>query len=158
MAEPALTFIGMPAPVEMALAALIFEGVFERHPALRCGVIEQGATWVPSFLRRLDLAFGAFAHPDQRTRLAASPSEYVLRSVRVAPFPFEDIAWLFAETSADLYLFGSDFPHDEGGVDPVGLCELNLAGASAEEVDRFFHRNFEHLMGASLPPALRAQR
>ena len=155
MAEPALTFVGMPAPVEMALAALIFEGVFEAHAVLRCGVIEQGATWLPGFLRRLDLAFEAFAHPDQRARLRVPPSEYIMRSVRVAPFPFEDIAWLIGQTSADLYLFGSDFPHDEGGVDPLGLCEAQLEKVSPGDADLFFRANFEHLMGSSLPPTVR---
>ena len=156
MAEPALTFVGMPAPVEMALAALVFEGVFEEHPGLRCGVIEQGATWLPGFLRRLDLGFEHFAHPEQRRRLALAPSEYLLRSLRVTPFPFEDLAWLFAQTSADLYLFGSDYPHDEGGVDPLGVCEAKLARSPGHEVDLFFRGNFEYLMGESLPEGLRS--
>jgi len=156
MAEPALTFVGMPAPVEMALAALAFEGVFDQHPGLRCGVVEQGATWFPGFLRRLDLAFAKFAHPGQTRRVKAAPSESLLGAVRVTPFPFEDLAWLFSQTPGQPYLFGSDYPHDEGGIDPLGLCDAQLAGATGADVDLFFRGNFEHLMGSALPATLRS--
>jgi uncharacterized protein len=156
MAEPALTFMGMPAPVEMALAALVFDGTFERHPGLRFGVVEQGATWFPGFLRRLDLAFAEFAHAGQRRRLSVAPSEHILRAVRVAPFPYEDIAWLFAQSSAQPYLFGSDYPHDEGGPDPLGQLVGRMAGAPEADVDLFFRGNFEYLMGGALPAALRS--
>jgi uncharacterized protein len=158
MAEPALTFLGMPAPVEMALAVLALDGIFDQHPGLRCGVVEQGATWFPGFLRRLDLAFAKFAHAEQRRRLACLPSEHMLRAVRVAPFPYEDLAWLFAQTSAQPYLFGSDYPHDEGGADPLGACVAQLAAVSATDADLFFRGNFEALMGAALPLALRTNR
>ena len=39
------------------LAALVLDGVFDRFPKLRGGVIELGAGWVPDFLRRLDQAW-----------------------------------------------------------------------------------------------------
>jgi uncharacterized protein len=148
----------MPAPVEMALAVLALDGIFDQHPGLRCGVVEQGATWFPGFLRRLDLAFAKFAHAEQRRRLACLPSEHMLRAVRVAPFPYEDLAWLFAQTSAQPYLFGSDYPHDEGGADPLGACVAQLAAVSATDADLFFRGNFEALMGAALPLALRTNR
>jgi predicted TIM-barrel fold metal-dependent hydrolase len=151
MAEPALTFVGMPAPVEMALAALVLDGVFEDHPGLRCGVVEQGATWFPSFLRRLDLAFERFAHREQERRLAKAPSDYLVAAVRVTPFPFEDLRWLLSQTPGQPYLFGSDYPHDEGGADPVGACMSQLAGVSPTDIDLFFRGNFEHLMGDALP-------
>ena len=32
---------------ETFLSCIVLDGVFERHPALRCGVIELGASWVP---------------------------------------------------------------------------------------------------------------
>ena len=88
--------------------------------------------------------------------LQATPAEYILAAVRVAPFPFEDLAWLLAQTPGQPYLFGSDYPHDEGGADPVGECLRQMSGASPSDVDLFFRGNFEHLMGGSLPAALRS--
>ena len=39
---------------QMFLSALAYDGVFDRFPDLRGGVIELGAGWAPDFLRRLD--------------------------------------------------------------------------------------------------------
>jgi predicted TIM-barrel fold metal-dependent hydrolase len=152
---PALTSMGIPAPVEMAVAALVLDGVFEAHPGLRCGVIEQGATWVPGFLRRLDLALAEFGGRAEMGRLAHDPSEYVLRQVRFTPFAYEDVSWLIDQSSADLYMFSTDYPHDEGGTDPLTGFRESLRTRTADEQDRFFRRNFEELMGAALPADVR---
>ncbi len=48
----------------MFLTALVFDGVFERFPALRGGVIELGAGWVPEYLRTLDLSQKIFKRTD----------------------------------------------------------------------------------------------
>jgi hypothetical protein len=156
-AIPSLTYIGIPAPVEMALAALIIDGVFERFPRLRCGVIEQGAAWVPGFLRRLDAALDHFGRPRQRARLSLRPSEYFLRQVRVTPFPFEEIPWLIKETGAGIYLFGTDYPHDEGGEAPLELFDLALDPFPASVQEAIYWRNFEDLMGDAIPPSLRVR-
>jgi uncharacterized protein len=154
---PSLTYVGIPAPVEMALAALILDGVFERFPELRCGVIEQGAIWVPGFLRRLDAALEHFGRFAQRTKLTLSPSEYFRRQVRVTPFPFEDLRWLIEEACHNIYLFGTDYPHDEGGEMPLELFEAALTGFPFEVREAIYCRNFEDLIGKGLPPSLRVQ-
>jgi hypothetical protein len=155
---PSLTYIGIPAPVEMALAALILDGVFERFPRLRCGVIEQGATWVPGFMKRLDSALEQFGRPRQRASLSLSPSEYFLRQVRVTPFPFEDIAWLVKETGPAIYLFGTDYPHDEGGGAPLESFDRALEAFPIEVQDAVYWRNFQYLMGSAIPDWLSVRR
>ena len=152
---PSLTYIGIPAPLEMAIAALIVDGIFEKFPLLKCGVIEQGAAWVPGFLRRLDVSFTQFAPQKQRGRLTMLPSEYFYRQVRVTPFPFEDIGWLVEQTGPMLYMFGSDFPHDEGGTQPLELFDGALSDYPASFTDAIYWRNFEDLMGPRLDEALR---
>lgn len=154
---PALTYVGIPAPVEMTLAALILDGVFERFPHLQCGVIEQGATWVPGFLRRLDTAARQFGRPGQVASLSLRPSDYFVRQVKVTPFPFEDIEWLIEQTGADVYMFGSNYPHDEGGERPLEQFEVALDRFSSSVKDAIYFRNFETLMGNGLPPVLRNQ-
>jgi len=154
---PALTLMGIPAPVEMALAALILDGVFERHPRLMCGVIEQGATWVPGFLRRLDLAFQEFGD-SSRSGLSLRPSEYVLRQVRVTPFHYEDVRWLIDQTSRDLYMFSTDYPHDEGADQPLEWFLLHFDAQSDGELGQFLCANFESLMQDGLPAHLRVNR
>ncbi|HET7488857.1 MAG TPA: amidohydrolase family protein [Acidimicrobiales bacterium] len=155
-AEPLrrLRVVGLAAPVEMAVAALVLDGVLERHPRLRVGVIEQGATWVPGFVRRLDLAVEldrTMRHADWAPGdLADAPSSYVARQVRFTPFPGEPLGWIVEQTDPALYMFSTDFPHAEGGEDPLGQFLAALDGQPPAVVDAFLSANFEALMGPAL--------
>jgi predicted TIM-barrel fold metal-dependent hydrolase len=151
-----LTYIGIPAPLELAVSALILDGVFERFPNLMCGVIEQGAAWLPGFVRRLDAAFEQFSRPHQRRRLSMRPSEYVFRQVRVTPFPFEDMSWIIEQTGANILMFGSDYPHDEGGEDPLASFDLALQRHDASAREAVLCSNYEQLLGDGLPAVLRS--
>ena len=44
-------------------------------------------------------------------------------------------------------MFSSDFPHVEGGRNPLKRFETSLAGRSAAEKDAFYEGNFADLMG-----------
>ncbi|MDP9441596.1 MAG: amidohydrolase [Actinomycetota bacterium] len=155
-AEPLrrLRVVGLAAPVEMAVAALVLEGVLERHPGLMVGVIEQGATWVPGFLRRIDLAVEldrTMRHAEWAPGdLLAAPSDYVLRQVRFTPFPAEPLDWIIDQSDVCLYMFSTDFPHAEGGDDPLGSFLDRLTGYPPPVVEAFLHGNFEALMGPAL--------
>jgi predicted TIM-barrel fold metal-dependent hydrolase len=50
-------------------------------------------------------------------------------------------------------MFASDYPHPEGGRDPIGRFEasLNEHGISEPARERFYHRNFADLMGINAP-------
>ena len=77
-------YMGIPDPPMQTLATMIFDGVLERFPELRIGVIEQGAIWVPSWMRQMESAFEAFVRHEERLQaLSLRPSEYVRRQVRV---------------------------------------------------------------------------
>ncbi|MEN8181028.1 MAG: amidohydrolase family protein [Myxococcota bacterium] len=136
---------------ERFLTCLTLDGVFERHPDLRCGVIELGASWVPGMLRNLDYAARSFGRNEPLLQdLSMEPSEYIRRQVRFTPFAFEDVGWLIEESGEDLFLFSSDYPHPEGSKDPIGKFERSLEehriGEPARE--RFYWENFAHLVGA----------
>jgi predicted TIM-barrel fold metal-dependent hydrolase len=143
--------MAIPHPVMQTLATLVIDGVLERFPRLRFGVIEQGASWVPSFLRQLDAVYDAFARHEERLRkLTLRPSEYVRRQVRVTPYPVEDVGWLVAQAGPEMFLFSSDYPHVEGGRNPIKRFEESLAGAPEDVRRRFYCDNFVDLMGAGL--------
>ena len=61
---------------EAFLSAMILDGVLQRFPRLRGGVIEQGAIWVVPWLRKLDIARDAFARFEPYLNLPLKPSEY----------------------------------------------------------------------------------
>jgi predicted TIM-barrel fold metal-dependent hydrolase len=141
-------YMAIPAPVMQTLAALIIDGVFERHPSLMFGVIEQGAGWIPSWMRYLDSAHAAFVRTEERLqKLTLKPSEYVKRQLRATPYPAEDVGWIMREAGPGIALFSSDYPHVEGGRNPVKRFESSLADASPLDLERFYRTNFESLVG-----------
>jgi uncharacterized protein len=145
-------YMGIPAPPAQTLATMIFDGVLERFAGLRIGVMEQGAIWVPSWLRQMESAFEAFVRHEERLQsLSLRPSEYVHRQVRFTPYPTEDVGWIVAQGGADLVLFSSDYPHVEGGRRPVERFEASLGDADDDVRSRFYAENFRFLMGASTP-------
>jgi predicted TIM-barrel fold metal-dependent hydrolase len=141
-------YMGIPVPPAQTLATMIFDGVLEAFPELHIGVIEQGAIWVPSWLRQMESAFEAFRRHEERLQaLSLSPSEYVHRQVRFTPYPTEDVGWIVDQGGADLVLFSSDYPHVEGGRKPLERFEASLGDRSEEVRRQFYTDNFLFLMG-----------
>lgn len=141
-------FMVLHNPPEIFLAAMVLDGVFERFGGLRCGCIEQGAMWVPTLLRRLDIAQDTFKKTEPL--LAGLPmraSDYLRRQVRFTPFPTEPVGWMIEQAGDELFLFSSDYPHPEGGRDPLGRFEASLAGLDEPSKERFYAGNFADLMG-----------
>ncbi len=144
-------YMAIPGPVQMTLSTMILDGVLERFPRLKFGVIELGASWVPSWMRYMDSAAEAFRRHEQRLqKLTLRPSEYVQRQIRVTPYPTEDTGWILREAGDTVPLFSSDYPHVEGGRNPLARFEASLADASEDQRDRFYRRNFEDLLGPML--------
>lgn len=154
-----VSYMPIPHSVELTLAAMIIDGVMDRFPKLKFGVIELGASWVPGWMRNLDGAAMAFAKNEERLqKLSMKPSEFVQRQVRVTPYPHEDVGWLIANAGEEVFLFSSDYPHVEGGRNPLKRFNDSLAGSSARAADRFYCENFIDLMGAGLAEDLRYPR
>ncbi|TML64396.1 MAG: amidohydrolase [Actinobacteria bacterium] len=143
-------YMGIPHPPEQTLATMIFDGVLDRFPHLRIGVIEQGAIWVPSWLRQMESAFEAFSRHEERLRaLSLRPSEYVRRQVRCTPYPTEDVGWIIANSAPEICMFSSDYPHVEGGRRPLERFEASLGNASDDVRRHFYCDNFRDLMGSA---------
>lgn len=141
-----VSYMAISASPLQALSMLIFDGVLERFPRLKIGVIELGAVWVPGFMRQLDAAFTAFERLEGRLqKLSLTPSDYVRRQVRVTPYPTEPTGWIIEQAGPEIAMFSSDFPHVEGGRNPLKRFDAEVAHLSADVQDRFFRRNFEDM-------------
>lgn len=128
------------------ISVLVLDGVLEKFPNLKGGVIELGAGWVPDTIRRLDHAVDIWARSEPFLgTFQRKPSEQFRDQLRFTPYPFEDVGAFIRESAPELYLFSSDYPHAEGGRDPIGRFSRSLAEASAEVQDRFYFRNFADL-------------
>ena len=144
-------YMAIPYPVMQTLAVLIIDGVLERFQELRVGVIEQGASWLPGLMRSIDSAGEAFRKNEERLQnLSLRPSEYVLRQVRVTPYPHEDAGWIVEQTGPQVCMFSSDYPHVEGGRNPLGRFARSLERLDERTRERFYAGNFADLMGPNL--------
>lgn len=147
-------YMAIPYPPMQTLATMIFDRVFDHFPELKVGVIEQGAAWVPSWMRQMESAVEAFSKSEERLRkLELRPSDYVRRQIRVTPYPSEPVGWIIEQVGEEVCLFSSDYPHVEGGRNPIKRFEASMVGASERAEKRFYADNFIDLMGAGLGSA-----
>lgn len=141
-------FMVLSVGPQQFLTSLVFDGVFERFPTLRGGVIELGAGWVPEYLRMLDLSQRIFKRTDATVAaLTMKASDYIRRAVKFTPFPGEDVGRMIRDAGADLFLFSSDYPHPEGTDDPIARFERTFTQIPEDDKEKFYYKNFQAMMG-----------
>jgi len=151
-----IDYMAIAYPPMQTLAALVIDRVLDRFPRLKIGVIEQGASWLPGWMRAMDSAHNAFYKNEERLqKMSLRPSEFVRRQLRVTPYPHEDAGWIIGNSGEEVCLFSSDYPHVEGGRNPLRRFEASLEATPASVKERFYCDNFIDLMGAGLAPELR---
>lgn len=129
------------------LTAMIFGGVFDRHPDLRCGLIELGAMWVGPFVDLLEDRMGMSRR--LRDGLQRRPADVFVDQIRVTPFFWERTARQIERYGmADIYAFSTDFPHPEGGTDPIGRMAADIEPLGDDAIEAFFVGNAELLLPA----------
>jgi predicted TIM-barrel fold metal-dependent hydrolase len=101
------------------VASLIFEGVFDRFPALKVVFLEQGWSWVVPYAWRLDAAWSVLRA--EVSHLERRPSDYIKDHFWFSSQPMEEperLEWipevlgLFEDFGMTRRLmFSSDYPH-----------------------------------------------
>jgi len=102
---------------------LLLSGVFERHPNLKFAITEQGCAWMPPMLRQFDYLIGQIRdtgrtgemrYSDEQ-KLPKLASEYFAQNVWMGVSqPGGDDAASIEKIGVDRFMWGSDFPHNEG--------------------------------------------
>jgi predicted TIM-barrel fold metal-dependent hydrolase len=102
---------------------LLLSGVFERHPGLKFVMTEMGAYWLPPLLRRLDRTIIRIRDTGATGELRYGPesilpimaTEYFQRNcwIGVSQPKAPDVEAII-QVGLDRFMWGSDFPHDEG--------------------------------------------
>ena len=105
--------------------ALILGNTFGRFPNVKIASVEMGANWVPYALHSLDHAGGLLERRVEAfgTKVEDRPSDIFKEHVYVSPFPEEDVVALSELITVDRVLFGSDWPHPEGNIQPIDYVE-----------------------------------
>jgi predicted TIM-barrel fold metal-dependent hydrolase len=147
------------------LCALAVDGVFARFPGLKVAVCEYEVGWVPHFVNRIDgVQDTAVRQNPAEYALPMRASEYIRERVKFAPPPgvqnpntaehgtrepwHEVIAGI--PGGEKMFMFSSDYPHTEGGSDPIRTFENELVkfGDRADEVrDLFYSANYLEMFG-----------
>ena len=142
------------------LVQFILGGVFERFPRLKFVITETGCAWVPPLLARLDKtidqirrtgATGEIRYSDDQ-KLNHLASEYFANNVWMGvsqPGP-EDAA-AREQIGVDRFMWGSDYPHDEGTY-PYTREHLRqvFPGLSPAEMAKILGENCARLYGFDL--------
>jgi len=128
------------APMTL-LYALIYSGVFERHPRLTLLLAEVGTGWLPFVYREIDDRSTSLAEVFLgKYALPLKPSEYLARNVRATPLAGGNdgpLTRIMDDLPDDMIVFSSDFPHFEGFAEPKAHYDALLASLPAERRTRF---------------------
>ena len=136
-------------PAALACTDLILNGVFERHPELRLGIVELSAVWVPLFLMMLDGGSQFVRRLNGRDGgLPLKPSDYFKRQVRVSSFAYELPARIQRQLGgAELLMCCSDYPHSEGTARPLqDYAAPGRFGLDPQRSPGLFHDNAAFLL------------
>jgi predicted TIM-barrel fold metal-dependent hydrolase len=134
-----------------AVADVIWSGVLQRYPKLRCVFVEGGIGWIASLLRFMD-HWWADHHRWMEPRLDEQPSVYFHRQFW-ATFEDDRPGLLTRELlNVDHLMWGADYPHTEGTW-PKSREQIaaDFAGVPAAEVWKMVADNATRLYG--LEPA-----
>jgi predicted TIM-barrel fold metal-dependent hydrolase len=144
-------FLAISNSPALFLGTLILDGLFDQFPNIRGAAIEEGASWVVSWMHQLDYAQKAFRRTEQPLQdLELKPSEYVHRQLKFTPFAGEPVGWMIDQVGADLFMFSTDYPHPEGGRDPLAKFEEAMPTVSEDDKHRFYFENMAELLGSVL--------
>ena len=137
------------------LVSFILGGIFERFPRLKFVITEAGCAWVPPLLKRLDDTIDKirktgqtgeirYGEDDKLNRLA---SEYFAQNVWMGvsqPGPADAAARY--QIGLDRFMWGSDYPHDEGTY-PYTREHLRqiFHGTGPDEMQRILAENVARL-------------
>jgi predicted TIM-barrel fold metal-dependent hydrolase len=122
------------------VSALICHGVFDRHPDVRVAAIENGAFWVDGLIKTLDHVYRQMPQYFKR-----HPVDTFRRHVFVAPFNEDSVSDLAALVGVERVLFGSDWPHPEGVVEPLDFIRELLDFGPADQ-QRIMSSNLKGLL------------
>lgn len=101
------------------LTFMMWGGVFERYPKIRCCITEGTVVWVPEYLMLMDHRYTDTHQSaklgDYHSHLTMKPSEYFARNVGLgASCMSRREAMMREDIGVPKIMWGSDFPHPEG--------------------------------------------
>ena len=96
---------------------IVAHRLFERFPGVRMAIIENGSNWVLPLLNALE-------YLDHGGGYKQNPREQFIEHCWVTPYPEDTLDMLVQKFPTNRILFGSDWPHGEGFVEPTDFYDI----------------------------------
>ena len=135
--------------VRYSMTAMIFAGVFERHPRLRVGSVEHEISWAPHWLQQMDYTYKERpVYRGYQSKEGLLPSDYWRRNMFAVFQEDEAAVELRHRIGVDNMIWGNDFPHSESTWPRSrqfltsmfqGVPENDLRKMTCDNVAREFH-------------------
>jgi hypothetical protein len=139
-------------PVQNFLTTMVLGGVFERHPRLRFGSCEVLGQWVGPTAQLLDFWHAhsrkfSLGNMEGALPIRLQPSDYIRRNVRVSLFDIEPVDTYIEQFGMpEVYCYSSDYPHPEGGKDPMGDISGKLERLGSDVIRQVFVENAQWIL------------
>jgi predicted TIM-barrel fold metal-dependent hydrolase len=139
-------------PIQNFLTTMVFGGVFERFPRLRFGSCEGTGQWAAPLGQLLDMWHAnshkfTFGEGSEVLPIKLKPSEYIRRNCKWSLFDVEPVNdYIDQFKMPELYCYASDYPHPEGGRNPMGDLVQKLSKYDETVMRKVFCENGEWLM------------
>jgi len=127
--------------VQASLATMVLSGVFARHPGLRVGAVEFGASWAAYLGQQLDRAYAAGRGP-RTLPPGEHPSDHLRRNVFLS-FQEDRAAMLWRRViGVRNLLWGNDYPHAESTFPrSIEILGRDLRGVAPDDARRIVGGN-----------------
>ena len=136
-------------PVQIHLANMIYHNFCERFPNIRIGSVENGCSWLPNFLEKLDKMRGMAKNGYWPCgQLPERPSKIFKRNCFVVGYPEDNIKDVYERIgTADCLLMGSDYPHAEGVPEPRDFYKEALSELPDDVARAIMYENGRRYIG-----------
>lgn len=123
--------------VQASLATMVLSGVFARHPQLRVGAVEFGASWAVYLMQQMDRVYTNGRWQRGSLPYGELPSDHFRRNVFLS---FQEdraaIQWRYLLGVENL-LWGNDYPHAESTFPrSIEILSRDLCGVAEEDARR----------------------
>ena len=150
--------------VQLMVNAMVFGGVFHRHPNLTLVIAEYGVHWFEGMVDHMEARGPAV--PESAVYLGEypyelTPAEFARRNIRITPLPRAHQSPVrLMERFGECVVFSSDYAHNESNPEPLAHYDSLFGGLDTAATRHFLGGNIADCfsrMGDPLPVAATAR-
>ncbi len=126
----------------------IFGTILDRFPRLKVVTAELELSWIPNFMRRIDMVQGVYSNRLQLPKLEMKASDYLKTRIWHGLIDEEASIPVIPELGVDQVVWGSDFPHTISvGAETGAMLAALFEGITPGDQAKLVAENTERLFG-----------